>query len=139
MSDLASSMILAVLGIVFYHLAQKLQPSDLSMFWLLAIAYLVAGIVCILICLFIPSMHPVTFTIPPASLLLALAMITIEFGYLWAYRVGWKISLAGLVGTTAATMILLPIGIAIFREKFAASNFIGLLLCTIGLLLTAKH
>ena len=139
MSNVASSMALVVLGLVFYNLAHKLQPSDLSMFWLFAIAYLTAGIPCILICLFSPGARPEGFNIPPASLFLGLAMLTIEIGYLWAYRVGWGISLFGAVSTTAATVILLPIGVVIFGEKLSNSNFIGLMLCTMGVLLTGKY
>lgn len=139
MSELASSMMLAVFGIVFYHLAQKAQPSDISMFWLLAIAYFTAGILCVVICLLMPSVRPETIAIPPAAPLLGLAFITIEMGYFWVYRSGWNIGVAGAVGTTAATLILLPIGVTVFGDSLASSNLLGLFLCVIGLFLTVKH
>jgi hypothetical protein len=37
-------MVLAVLGIVLYHLAQKLQPSSVNPFLIFAIAYLEAAL-----------------------------------------------------------------------------------------------
>ncbi|MEO1402440.1 MAG: hypothetical protein AAFV72_14525 [Cyanobacteria bacterium J06635_1] len=139
MSELASSMMLAVFGIVFYHLVQKVQPLDMSMFWLLAIAYFTAGMICVAVCLLMPSVRPTQLQIPPAALLLGLAFITIEIGYFWVYRSGWNIGIAGAVGTTAATLILLPVGAMIFGDRLASSNFLGLFLCVLGLFLTVKR
>jgi drug/metabolite transporter (DMT)-like permease len=137
MSELISSMALAVLGIVFYHLAIKIQPTSASLFWQLAIAYCTAALISLSLCLVIPSTRPTSFSLSPQALLLGVAIVTAEVGYLLVYRSGWSLGIAAPLGTTAATLILLPVGILVFREKLNPINLLGLSFCTLGLFLTS--
>ncbi|MEO1590849.1 MAG: hypothetical protein AAFU71_06115 [Cyanobacteria bacterium J06632_22] len=134
----AGAMALAVLGVVMYHTAQKAQPTTLSLFWLLTVAYLVAGTLSLSICLLVPAMRPAAVVLPKASVLLGIAILVIEVGYLLVYRAGWNVGVAGAMSNTAAVLVLLPIGILVFGEKLTVTQLLGLALCSGGLFLTAK-
>jgi drug/metabolite transporter (DMT)-like permease len=130
-------MVLAVCGVVFYHLILKMQPASVNMFWQLSIAYFTAALISLTLCLAIPSARPTSFPFSPQALLLGVAIVVIECGYFWVYRSGWNLGIAGPVGTTTATVILLPLGMLIFHEKLTLPHLLGLSFCTLGLFLTS--
>jgi len=62
----------------------------------------------------------------------------IEVGFMLAYRTGWRISLTAVATNVAATVILIPIGILIFKEQLSVKNALGVCFCIVGLLLVAR-
>jgi len=68
-----------------------------------------------------------------ASLALAVAIVGLEVGFLLAYRAGWNVSLAGVATNVAGALVLLPIGITIFKERPSALNLVGVVVCLLGL------
>ena len=131
-------MALAVLGVVMYHSAHKVQPATVSLFWLLTVAYLVAGVLSLALCFLLPEMRPTAIVFPKESILLGVAILVIEVGYLLVYRTGWNVGIAGAMSNTAAVLVLLPLGIIVFGEKLTMIQLLGLVLCSGGLFLTAK-
>jgi multidrug transporter EmrE-like cation transporter len=59
----------------------------------------------------------------------------LELGFLLAYRAGWNISLAGLVSNTTVAMLLLPVGLVLFRERLSGINAVGVVVALLGLVL----
>jgi multidrug transporter EmrE-like cation transporter len=59
----------------------------------------------------------------------------LELGFLLAYRAGWVISLAALVTIATVALLLLPVGLAFFRERLNAVNVLGAALSLAGLVL----
>ena len=72
------------------------------------------------------------------SIALGIAIVGLEFGYLLAYRAGWKISLGSLVANIALAIMLIPVGIIIYKEGFDLNKIWGVILCIIGLILINK-
>ncbi|KPK94333.1 MAG: hypothetical protein AMJ88_04150 [Anaerolineae bacterium SM23_ 63] len=70
------------------------------------------------------------------SIALGIAIVGVEVGYLLAYRAGWQISLGAIVSNVAVAVLLLPIGILLFREKLSTVNYVGIVLCVLGLVMT---
>ena len=64
-----------------------------------------------------------------------LAVFGIEFGYLLAYRSGWKLSTASATMNTVSTALLFGIAMFAFQEEFSIQKLIGVLLATGGVLL----
>jgi uncharacterized membrane protein len=62
----------------------------------------------------------------------------IEVGFMLAYRMGWKISLAAIATNVAATAVLIPIGLLVFREHLSTRNILGVVFCVLGLLLVMR-
>lgn len=69
------------------------------------------------------------------SYALGLAIIGLELGYLLAYRAGWDLSLGALVSNSAVSLLLIPLGLLLFKERLTVVNGIGIVFCLIGLLL----
>jgi len=72
------------------------------------------------------------------SILLGVSIVGLEFGYLMAYRAGWKISVGSLVANIALALMLIPIGILFFKEGFGFNKILGASFCIIGLILINK-
>ena len=133
-----AAIVLTIASNVLYHIAQKLMPSAANPVLALLVAYLAAAAICALL---LPA-FPVGTSLPialrqlnVASLALALAIVGLELGFLLAYRAGWSITTAGLISNTAVGILLVPVGVAFFRERPTLTNAAGILVCLIGLVL----
>ena len=73
------------------------------------------------------------------SIVLGVSIVGHEFGYLMAYRAGWKISVGSLVADIILTLMLIPVGIFFYQEGFALNKTVGVVLCVIGLILLNKN
>jgi EamA domain-containing membrane protein RarD len=130
------SIALAVLANVLYHITQKKTPLDANPALTLSATYLTAAAVCFIAFLVIPGragfiveFKRLNWTAP----LLGLAIIGLELGFLLAYRSGWNVSAAGLVANAAMAVLLIPVGILLFKENIKPTNIIGIVLCLAGL------
>jgi uncharacterized membrane protein len=128
---------LIILSSTIYHLTQKATPVDAHPLLTLAVSYAAATLVCLAALPLFPSagglgeaMRKLNWT----SFLLALAITVIEVGFLLAYRAGWKISLAALIANTSVALLLVPIGILGFAERFSIHHVVGVILCIAGLI-----
>jgi uncharacterized membrane protein len=132
---------LVVGGGVLYHLAQKSIPKGMNPFLATIMAYLI-GIVLCAICVpfysggksFIGAVRESNW----ALLVLGFAVAAIELGFLLCYRAGWKISFAAVAANVAITVLLIPIGIAVFKDQLSLRNVLGVGLCILGLVLVIR-
>lgn len=135
-----ASMAIAIIGLTVYQLIMKSAPRGVNPWWLLALAYLVAALICI------PAGYLWKRTIAPdetapgishltAASLIALAVILIEIGYLLVYRANWPMSLAPVVAQTFTIALLLVTGILFFKESFSFTKASGLALALAGVFL----
>ncbi len=135
------SVALAVISNLFYHLAQKLTPSSANPALAMMVTYTVAMAVSLVaLVLFFPLESGLGLAIRKvnwASVLLGIAVVGIELGFLLAYRAGGKISQVQIVVSTAITLILIPVGLAFFQERLSWFNGIGIVLCLAGLILVS--
>jgi multidrug transporter EmrE-like cation transporter len=73
------------------------------------------------------------------AIALALAIIGLDLGFILLYRSGFEVSLGALVTQTAAAMLLVMIGVLVFREKLSLANGFGIVLCLAGLWLVNRR
>lgn len=126
---------------VLYHLFQKLTPTAANPMLALAVTYLIATITCLLMLIIFPLKEPLLPSLKNinwTSIGLGVSIVFLELGFLLAYRAGWNISLAGLVANTTVALILLPVGVAFFKEKLSPINLLGILVAVIGLFMINK-
>lgn len=129
---------LLVLSNTFYNITQKKTPANANAFLSLAVTYAVAGIVSLLI-FFIgyrgaavsEELKKLNWT----SFALGVIIIGLEFGYILAYRAGWDVSRAPLVANCCLAVVLVFVGIFVFRESVTVKQIIGMAVCVTGLVI----
>ncbi len=124
-----------------YHSSCKSTPGDISPFASLALTYLIAGVVSVLM-FFITSeqknlFHEVTKA-NWATYILSVSIVFLEFGYLCVYRAGWSISIVPLVCNITLSCILLFVGLLIYKETITVRQLVGIVVCGAGLILVTK-
>lgn len=136
------SILIIVLSSTFYHLSQKFTPSNLNPTVGLIVTYACALVISLI--LFYFSDSKVNFlesfkAVNWASFTLGFAIVGLEMGFLLAYRSGWNISTVGLLANTLVALILIPIGLILYKEALSFTNIFGILLCITGLILIFKR
>jgi len=129
---------LTIIANVLYHLFQKVIPANVNPLLSLTVTYLVAAAASIMLLPFFPLRADLAAEIRKvnwASVALGGAIIGLELGFLLAYRQGWNISLASLVANTTVALILIPIGLMLFKERLTPLNIVGMVLALAGLVL----
>lgn len=132
------SIILTILSSVLYHFSQKLIPPNVHPIFSVLVTYAVSMVLCFILLFFMPPENGwlVAFKqLNWATLLLALAIIGLEVGFLLVYRAGWNLGLASVVTNVAAALLLVPVGLLLFREKLSLVNILGILVCLVGLVM----
>jgi len=131
------SIILIVASNIMYNVSQKSTPDNANPFSALVITYLTATILTIIISQFyqtnngfFQSFNELNWT----SVVLGVAIVGLEFGYLLAYRAGWDISVGSLVANVSLAIMLIPVGVLFYNESFGVNKILGILLCIIGLI-----
>ena len=132
-------LLMIVGGGVLYHVCQKATPATLDPFLALCISFGLASLACL--GLFVAregvstaQLHRVNWT----SIVLALALVAIESGYLMGYRAGLKLNVSSFVCNNLVAMVLLLLGTFLYRENFTLRTGSGMVLCASGLLLLLR-
>ena len=133
---------IAIFCTVGYHLVLKVTPAGVNPLLSLMLTYALVTVAFGVILLATPSglewrheLRQLNWT----AVALAVAIVGLDLGFLFLYRSGFEVSLGALVTQSAAAMLLLAIGVAVFREKLSLANAIGLVLCLVGLWLVNRR
>ena len=132
------SISLTILSNALYHVVQKSTPGTVNPALALAVTYATAAVVCLALLPFFPLRSGFVQSLRElnwASYALAFTVVGLELGFLLAYRAGWNISLGAIVSNVAVTLLLVPVGLLLFREKMSLVNLTGIAVCILGLVL----
>jgi drug/metabolite transporter (DMT)-like permease len=132
------SITLAICSSALYHFSAKSTPANVNFSISLVVTYLVALGIVLLTTFFFPTKNGLAFELKQlnwASFLLAIAIVGIEFGFLLVYRSGWNLGIAAVLVNVAASLILLPVAIILFKDKISWVNVLGIIVCFIGLIM----
>ena len=133
---------LAIVATVAYHVVLKLTPAGANPLLSLMLTYgaVTLAFACALV------LAPGDFAwrdevrhLNWTAIALALAIIGLDLGFILLYRSGFEVSLGALVTQTAAAMLLVGIGVLVFREKLSLSHGFGIVLCLAGLWLVNRR
>lgn len=69
------------------------------------------------------------------SVILALAIVGLEVGYVFVYRAGWTISTASIVANIGLACVLIVLGYFLYRENVSINQIVGIVVCMFGLVL----
>ena len=131
-------ILVVILSNTFYNICMKSMPGDVNPFAALMITYLVATIISAIIFVFMvgPSNAGVEMSkINWTSVVLALAIVGLEVGYVFVYRAGWAVSTASVVANISLACVLLIVGYFLYRENVSINQIVGIAVCMFGLIL----
>lgn len=134
-------LVVAVTGMLFYHLAQKSIPKGINPFLATIIAYVTGIVVCAVCAFAFPGNRSLMTSVKQSNwavYVMGAAAACIEVGFLLAYRSGWRLSIAAVATNVAVTVMLVPIGIIVFKDHLSARNVLGLVFCVLGLVLVVR-
>ncbi|MCX6079870.1 MAG: EamA family transporter [Chloroflexi bacterium] len=128
---------LAALSTVLYNLFQKMTPSNANPALALTVTYGVAIGMTFAMFLIFPagSLTSAFQKLNWVSFALGLAIAGVEIATLLAYRAGWELSLLGVMVNVLASLVLVILGVILFKEKLNPINYIGIVVCIVGLMM----
>ena len=132
------SMAAVIFFYIIYHLCQHNIPSSVNP----AASLLITYVLCLFLSAGLFFLFPVktglleTFRqVNWVSYVLAIGVVGLEAGFLLLYRSGWKLSLAAIYSNVSVTLLLIPVGVFIYKEKLSWLNGLGVLFAILGIVL----
>jgi multidrug transporter EmrE-like cation transporter len=132
------SITLAILSSALYHFSARSTPAGISLPVSLTVTYGIALGLTLLTALLLPGNKDFAAQVRQLGLptiLLAVSIVGIEFGFLLAYRAGWNLGIAAVVVNVVASLLLVPVAIFIFKDQINWVNILGILVCLAGLVM----
>ena len=131
-------VLIVVLSNTFYNICTKSTPSNVNAFGTLMLTYITAAVLTGIIFLFlvkpenaIDELSKVNWT----SIVLGIAIVGLELGYIFMYRSGWKVSSGALVANICLAIALLFVGAILYGENINVKQVLGIFICIVGLFL----
>ena len=135
------SFFLTIIGPIIYHLTQKVTPANVNPLVSIMISYISALILTLIGLLLHPpaegmrtSLRALNWT----SILLGATLVMTEIGFMLAYRSGGSLSSFNIMRTATVSMLLVFVGIWVFREPLTFQKMAGIALCLAGLALVGR-
>ena len=134
-------LFLVIFSNTLYNICTKSTPQNIQPFASLTLTYLIsAAISVVLFFLFsedknlLAEMSKANW----ATFVLGGALVLLEVGWIYMYRVGWKISVASVVASIGLACTLLLVGVLFYKEVLTIRQLAGILLCMGSMFLLAK-
>lgn len=130
-----------VVSNVFYHICSKSVPDSVNPFAALTVTYTV-GAVLSAILYFVTNRSGSIIeeykNLNWSTWILGLAIVGLEAGTVYMYKVGWNISTGQLVHGVILSICLIFVGALLYKEKITPTKIAGIAVCSIGLFLINK-
>ena len=131
-------VLIVVLSNTFYNICTKSTPSNVNAFGTLMLTYITAAILTGAIFLFLVKPENAIFELSKAnwtSIVLGIAIVGLELGYIFMYRAGWKVSSGALVANICLAIALIFVGAILYGENITVKQVLGIFICIVGLFL----
>lgn len=128
-------IILTVLSSTTYHFLLKHMSSKASPLLILFWSYLLAASLCLVVLLTQSENVKMLAVFKDKGwmpILLALALLGIEVGYIWSYKNGGKVGQVSMVSQMVSTVVLLGIGFIMTREPLTMQKVFGVATALFG-------
>lgn len=127
---------LIVVSNIFYHICAKSSPSRMDPFAMLVIAYILCAIIS-LVMYFITNqggnlIREFSYT-NWTVIVMGLAIVGLEAGNIFMYRVGWNINTGYLLHSAIFAVALLIVGYLIYKEAITLNKVLGVFACMVGI------
>lgn len=132
---------LAIFADVFYQISAKSTPETLNPFASLTITYLVGAAVSAVVYFImtgggniIEEFKNINWT----AFVLGLAIVGLEAGSIYMYKVGWAVNTGYIVKAILLSIVLIGVGYFVYKEEFNLTKALGIAACLFGLYLINK-
>ena len=131
-------IVLIVASNILYQICAKSVPKDMDVMASMTVTYLV-GAVCSGHIFFAMNRTPHLLQecskLNAAPILLGISVVGLEVGYIYAYKVGWPVSIASTVQSAFLAVALIFVGALLYNETITPQKVIGVIICLAGLYL----
>jgi multidrug transporter EmrE-like cation transporter len=132
------SITLTIVASALYHFSQKATPTNVNPAVAIMVTYALSFCLIVILSFFIPTKIGFLAEVRQlnwASYLLAFPVVGLEIGFLLVYRSGWNLGIAAVLVNVAASLILVPVALFVFKQRLSLVNIIGILICLAGLVM----
>ena len=132
---------LVVLSNTLYQICAKSIPETVNPLAALTITYLTAAAASVVLyCVLNRDVNLIQQwrQINWASIVLGLVLVGLEVGFIYAYKAGWQVSTAATVQSAFLAILLLVVGLVLYREAITWNKIVGVVVCLIGLAILNK-
>lgn len=132
---------LVVLSNTVYQICAKSIPETVNPLAALTITYLTAAVASVVLyCVLNRDVNLIQQwrQINWASIVLGLVLVGLEVGFIYAYKAGWQVSTAATVQSAFLAILLLVVGLVLYREAITWNKVVGVVVCLIGLAILNK-
>ena len=132
---------LAVFADIFYQICAKSTPETLNPFAGLTITYLVGAAVSLLVFFMTSGGQSLTSAwkeVNWTTFVLGLAIVGLEAGMIYIYKVGWSVSTGYMVKAILLAIALIFVGYLLYKESITMTKIAGIAVCLAGLYLIDK-
>lgn len=134
-------ILLAVFADVFYQVSAKSTPETLNPFASLTITYLVGAAVSAVIYFLVSGGGNLVAELKEinwSTFVLGLAIVGLEAGSIYMYKVGWNMNTGYIVKALILGMVLIAVGYFLYKEQLTMTKAAGIAVCLLGLVLINK-
>jgi len=127
---------LVVLSNVLYHSCAKSVPEELNPLASLTVTYAIGAMVSLVFFYLLNPNADIAAEYRKmnwAPIVLGLAVVGLEVGYIYAYKAGWPISTAQIVQAAVLAVLLLFVGKLFYNEGLTLNKVAGIIACLVGL------
>lgn len=134
-------IIILVLSNLAYQLCSKNAPAAINPLAMLTITYIISALVCVVLYY---VMHMGDGLIQEyknfnlAGILMGFAIVGMEVGTIYMYKVGWQLSVGALFANTLVAVGLLVLGVMLYKDAITFTKLAGIGACLIGMFLINK-
>lgn len=132
---------LLVLSNVFYHITAKSLPSSLDTFFSMAVTYIVGAVVSLILYMTIGNGNSIAEEISNLNwtpFVLGLSVVGLEAGAIFMYKAGWEVSVGNIVQAIFVAVVLLVVGVLVYKEALTGTKVVGIAACLVGIFLLNK-
>ena len=132
---------LVVLSNTFYQICAKEVPEKMDPFASLTVTYLVGAAVSFALFGLLNRGGSIVAEYQKlnwAPFVLGLVLVGLETGFIYAYRAGWTVSTAAIVQSAFLGVVLIFVGMLLYKEAITPTKVAGILICLVGLYFITK-
>ena len=134
-------IVLAICADIVYQISAKSTPETLNPFASLTITYLIGAAISLIIFYitsaggnFIAELKQINWS----TFALGLAIVGLEAGSIYMYKVGWNLNTGYMVKSIILAIALIVVGYILYKEQISGTKIAGIAVCLIGLFLINK-